>query len=60
MPPEHVFGPLTAIIGPKGWPVAMLMKLKTYKKRRLTMTISRMRRHTPLGQMFACGVGSPT
>ena len=56
--------PLTAIIGPTDRPVAMSMKLKKNQKNRcLTMTISRMRRHTPLGrliQIFACGVGSLT
>jgi len=44
------FKPLTAIIGPTDGPVAMRMKLKkNLKNRRLTMTTSRMRRHTPFG-----------
>ena len=46
------FKPLMAIIGPTGGPVAMSMKLKNLKNslnRRLTMTISRMRRHAPFG-----------
>ena len=43
------FKPLTAISGPTGRPVTMSMKLKKNKNRRLTMTNSRMRRHTPFG-----------
>ena len=47
------FKPLTVIIGPMGGPVAMSMKLKNLRNRRLTMTISHLCAHMPpLGRLI--------